>query len=105
MRSIAGSAPPDNLDRLTGPALGERLMEIRQSIDQMELEFSRTLARFTSVQGFVEDAAISLLQWLRWECRLIPGHAFERAQAGLHLPTLPVAERTLEYGEIGYDQS
>ena len=105
MRSIADSAPPDNLDRLTRPALGERLIEIRQSIDQMELEFSRTLARFTSLQGFVGDGAVSLVQWLRWKCRLTPGHAFERAQVARHLPTLPVAEQALENGEIGYDHA
>src|SRR5207302_11186870 len=98
MRSIAGSDPPDNLDRLTGPALGERLIEIRQSIDQMELEFSRTLARFTSLQGFVGDGAVSLVQWLRWKCRLISGHAFERAPVACHPLTLPVAEQALEHG-------
>jgi hypothetical protein len=106
MRSLSKPPGPlDDLDHLTASALGERLVETRRSIDRMESDFSRCLARFANLQGYAEDGAVTLVQWLRWKCRLTPGHAFERAQVARLLPTLPLAEAALANGEIGYDHA
>ncbi len=91
-----------DLGGLPDAALGEKLIELRRSIDRMESEFSQCLGLFADRRGFAGDGAVSLVQWLRWKCRLTPGGASERVEVARNLHHLPRAAEAFAAGEIGY---
>jgi hypothetical protein len=90
---------------LPSSAVGAQLVELRQTIDRLEVEFSRRLAHFQRRRGYAEEGACTLVAWLRWRCRLTPGAAAQRVELARHLPDLPGTTQALAAGAIGYQDA
>src|ERR1700736_575838 len=69
---------PAWIRRVDDGDLGEPLIEIRETIDQLEAVFAITLRRFDKSRKYAADGALSAVAWLRWKCKLSGGAAAER---------------------------
>jgi len=91
----------EDVDGLSGSALGEDLVAMRREIDRLELEFSRRVRAFAARDGH-REAQLSLSGWLRRNCRLSIGAAAQVVDVARHLPELPLTERSAAAGSIGF---
>ena len=94
---------------LTARERADRLGDLRRAIDELEIEFSRTLAASDAL-GDAEllDGARSTAGWLRDTLRLAPGDAAERVRIARSsfsgdAPTA-VAAAAVADGRLTYDQ-
>src|SRR5260370_39733099 len=59
------------VNQAEGEALGEALIQIRESgIDPLEAAFAGGVLRFDKSGEYKADGALSIIEWLRWKCRL-----------------------------------
>jgi len=91
-----------DIDGWTDEALAEDLVELRRSIDLLEVEFARRLRRFEAQRGYLSERAASLVAWLRNRCRMSAAAAAQQAEVARRVPELPETGRALEAGEIGF---
>ena len=82
--------------------LGEELIEIRESIVQLEAAFADGLRRFDKSGEYKADGAISLIDWLRWKAKLSGGAAMERVTIARQLEQLPQTRQAFASGDVGY---
>jgi hypothetical protein len=82
--------------------LGEELVEIRESIDQLEAVFAGGLRRFDKSGEYKADGALSVTEWLRGRCKLSGGAAAERVEVARQLENLPKTEAAFANGQLGY---
>ncbi len=85
-----------------GPALGEGLIQVRESSDRLEAAFADGLRRFDKSGEYAADGALSIVAWLRWKCRLSGGAAAERVNIARQLDKLPKIEQAFSRGDLGY---
>jgi len=108
-----GETPIDQLDaaldrvaawlqRIDGTGLGEGLIEVRERIDRTEAMFVDGVGRFDRSGEFAADGALSIVNWLRWKCRLSGGAAAERVTIARQLDQLPKTEAAFANGDLGY---
>ncbi len=81
--------------------LGEELVEIRESIDQLEAAFAGGLRRFDKSGEYKADGALSLIDWLRWKAKLSGGAAMERVTIARQLEQLPQTRQAFARGDVG----
>src|SRR6266568_4373534 len=79
-----------------------KLVDLRQQIDRLELEFSREAASFANTDFWDRDGSNSALDWIRFNCRMTSNAAADRIAVGQRLAGLGASVRTLEAGEIGF---
>jgi hypothetical protein len=91
-----------DLDRLTDGGLAEELIALRVQIDRLEAEFSRVLRVFDRRRGYLGNGAASITSWLRIKCRMSAGAAAQQVHVARQLPELPLTDRALDGGEIGF---
>jgi hypothetical protein len=82
--------------------LGEKLIDIRESIDRLESVFADGLRRFDKSGEFKTDGALSVVAWLRWKCKLSGGAAAERVAVARQIDKLPETGEAFSKGEVGY---
>ena len=82
--------------------LGAGLVEIRESIVQLEAAFADGLRRFDKSGEFRADGAVSLVDWLRWKTKLSGGAAIERVTIARQLEQLPQTRQAFASGDVGY---
>ena len=82
--------------------LGEELVEIRESVVQLEAVFAGGLRRFDQSGEYRADGALSLIDWLRWKAKLSGGAAMERLAIARQLEQLPQTQKAFANGEVGY---
>jgi len=82
--------------------LGEELVEIRESIVQLEAAFADGLRRFDKSGEYRADGAVSLIDWLRWKAKLSGGAAMERVTIARQLEQLPQTRQAFASGDVGY---
>jgi len=82
--------------------LGEELVEIRESIVQLEAVFAGGLRRFDKSGEYKADGALSLVDWLRWKAKLSAGAAMERVTIARQLEQLPQTRQAFASGDVGY---
>jgi hypothetical protein len=82
--------------------LGQGLVEIRESIVQLEAAFAGGLRRFDESGEYKADGAVSLVDWLRWKTKLSGGAAMERVTIARQLEQLPQTQRAFASGDVGY---
>ncbi len=82
--------------------LGEELVEIRESIVQLEAVFAGGLRRFDKSGEYKADGAVSLVDWLRWKAKLSGGAAMERVTIARQLEQLPQTRQAFASGDVGY---
>jgi hypothetical protein len=85
-----------------GAALGEGLIQVRESTDRLEAVFADGLRRFDKSGEFAADGALNIVSWLRWKCRLSGGAAAERVTIARQLDQLPKTEAAFARGDLGY---
>jgi len=86
-----------------GPALGEALIQIRETgIDRLEAVFADGVRRFDKSGDYRADCALSVIAWLRWRCKLSGGAAAERVTISRQLEHLPQTKRAFADGDLGY---
>lgn len=93
---------PGWISRVDDAALGEELIEIRESIDQLEAAFAGGLRRFDRSGDYKADGALSLVDWLRWKCKLSGGAAMERVAIARQLEKLPQTQQAFARADVGY---
>ncbi|SRR6266581_2469848 len=79
-----------------------KLVDLRQQIDRLELEFSREAASFANTDFWDRDGSNSALDWIRFNCRMTSNAAADRIAVGQRLAGLGASVRALEAGEIGF---
>jgi hypothetical protein len=82
--------------------LGEPLIEIRGIVDRSESVFAEGVRRFDKSGEYKADGALSLMDWLRWKCKLSGGAALERVEIARQLEKLPKTEAAFASGDLGY---
>jgi len=82
--------------------LGEELVEIRESVVQLEAVFAGGLRRFDKSGEYKADGAVSLVDWLRWKAKLSGGAAMERVTIARQLEQLPQTQQAFASGDVGY---
>jgi hypothetical protein len=86
-----------------GEALGLALIQIRESgIDPLEAAFAGGVRRFDKSGEYQADGAVSMIDWLRWKCKLSGGAAAERVEIAHQLEELPKTEAAFATGTLGY---
>ena len=82
--------------------LGAELVEIRESIVQLEAAFADGLRRFDKSGEYKADGAVTLIDWLRWNAKLSGGAAMERVTIARQLEQLPQTRQAFASGDVGY---
>jgi uncharacterized protein DUF222 len=90
------------LGAVEGSALGEGLIQLRESADRIEAAFADGVRRFDKSGEYAADGALSIVAWLRWKCRLSGGAAAERVSIARQLDKLPKIEQAFSRGDLGY---
>ncbi len=93
---------PGWLTTLDDAALGEPLIEIRVVIDRSEAVFADGVRRFDQSDEYKADGALSVIDWLKWKCKLSGGAAAERVEIAHQLAELPQTEAAFMGGTVGY---
>jgi len=93
---------PHWLTTVNDAALGEPLIEIRVVIDRSEAVFADGVRRFDKSHEYKADGALSVIDWLKWKCKLSGGAAAERVEIARQLDKLPQTQAALASGTVGY---
>jgi hypothetical protein len=93
---------PAWLATLDDAQLGEALIETREVIDRAEAVFASGVRRFDTSGQYRADGALSVIAWLRSNCKLSGGAAAERVEVARALDQLPKTEAAFARGDVGY---
>jgi hypothetical protein len=93
---------PAWLATLDDAQLGEALIETREVIDRAEAVFASGVRRFDTSRQYRADGALSVIAWLRSNCKLSGGAAAERVEVARALDQLPKTEAAFARGDVGY---
>ena len=97
---VGGVAP--RVAPKSGPELAERLIELRHTIDFMELSFAQTAADFAATQEYDAQGSVSAIDWIRFHCHMTSSAAADRVNVGEHLDQLESSVLAMAEGEIGF---
>lgn len=92
----------EDLDGLTGEAIGEQLPELFAFRNRLDAQIQRRLARFDKLEGYAADRALSAQAWLRWKCHLSAGEASERVKVARRMLDLDLTASALAEGSISF---
>ncbi len=81
---------------------GALLRCLRHSIDRLELEFAQLAASFEQSQQWDREGFNSSGDWIRINCHLNSGTAWNALTVGELMSRLPKSVEAMEAGEIGY---
>jgi hypothetical protein len=93
---------PGWLATLDDAELGQALVETREVIDRGEAVFASGVRRFETSGQYRAEGALSVIAWLRSNCKLSGGAAAERVEVARALDQLPQTEEAFVRGEVGY---
>ncbi len=93
---------PAWIRKIDDSALGEGLIDVRETIDRLEAVFADGLRRFDRSGEYAADGALNVVAWLRWKCRLSGGAAAERVDVARRLAELPQTQEAFARGDLGY---
>jgi hypothetical protein len=87
---------------LSGAQIGEELVRLRHVVDLLEVEFAKLSGRFAETKEWDDGGFYSPLHWIRVNCHLGSGAAWDRINVGEHLVDLPLASAALDESGIGF---
>ena len=93
---------PGWLASLDDAELGQALIEMRGVVDRGEAVFASGVRRFETSGQYRTDGALSVIAWLRSNCKLSGGAAAERVEVARALDQLPKTEEAFARGDVGY---
>jgi hypothetical protein len=92
-------------DALTTTARGQELRELREVIDALEVEFSRSARAFQVQGGHLADGSPGVVSWLRQNCKMSGTSAADRVCVGKELESLPHTAESLAAGRLGFQSA
>jgi hypothetical protein len=105
LEAVAARWAVEDVDELHEAALGEEIVELRRGIDRLEAQVARRVAVFKRRKGYLADGSVSIVAWLRHNCRLSFSSASERAALAELVDATPATAEAFAGGEIGYDNA
>jgi Domain of unknown function (DUF222)/HNH endonuclease len=93
---------PAWLDTRDDAGLGQALIELRAVIDRAEAAFASGVRRLDQSGQYRVEGALSVVDWLRANCKLSAGAATERVGVARQLEQLPQTEKAFANGDLGY---
>jgi hypothetical protein len=87
---------------VSGADHAERLIALRNSIDLLELEFSRIAGDFASTDEYDREGFDSPISWLKENCHMTGGAAADRVCVGEQRENLFASRAALAQGQIGF---
>ena len=81
--------------------LGRDLIQLRQAIDLLEVEFSELAARFAASEEWEAEGSVSPIDWIRHQCKMSGAHAADRLCVGELASRLPLSMAAVAEGRIG----
>ena len=85
-----------------GEELARRLVQIRRSIDEMELEFSRLAGEFDRTRWWDDEGFNTAGDWIRFNCHMNSHTVISAFAVGASEGDMPATMQALRSGEIGF---
>src|SRR5579864_2286070 len=82
--------------------LASRMIELREYIDGLELEFSQLAAEFEKSDHWENQGSNSPIDWIRFHCHMSSNAAADRIAVGERLESLTHTVAATVAGEIGF---
>src|SRR5437867_10180246 len=82
--------------------LASRLLELRQYIDQLELECSQLAAEFNESKHWERQGSNSAIDWMRFHCHMTSNAAADRVAVGERAAEMPESVQAMRAGDIGF---
>src|SRR3989442_894199 len=82
--------------------LASRMLELRQYIDQLELEYSQLAADFEKCKHWEHQGANSAIDWMRFHCHMTSNAAADRIAVGERAAEMPESVQAMRAGDIGF---
>src|SRR2546428_8275436 len=79
-----------------------RLIELRQYIDGLELEFSQLAAEFQESDHWKQRGDTSAIDWLRFHCHMTSNAAADRIAVGEQAAQMPESIQAMKADVIGF---
>src|SRR2546430_7589563 len=79
-----------------------RLLELRQFIDSLELEYSRLAADFEKSKHWEHQGSNSAIDWMRFHCHMTSNAAADRVAVGERAAEMPESVQAMRAGDIGF---
>jgi uncharacterized protein DUF222/HNH endonuclease len=86
----------------TGEEIARRLIEVRESIDQLEVEFARLAAEFDKTSWWDHEGFNTAADWIRFNCHMNSHSVWSAFAVAVNEPEMPATMRALRSGEIGF---
>jgi hypothetical protein len=83
----------------------DEIRRLRAVIDSLEGDFSSKVRTFQVTGGHLAEGAVSVVAWIRNNCKMSGTSAADRLCVGKELEALPRIAEALESGEIGYQST
>ena len=87
---------------VSGADLGHRLIGLRNSIDLLELEFSRIAGDFAGTEEYDQQGFDSPISWIKENCHMAGGAAADRVCVGEQRQLLVESLAAVAEGKIGF---
>jgi len=85
-----------------GAPLAHFLLQLRPSIDRLEIKFSEGAAALAETNEYDQQGFVSPLHWIRLNCHMSAGAAADRVAVGAQLQNVPESHHSMVEGEIGF---
>src|SRR6266705_1767441 len=82
--------------------LASRLLELRQYIDQLELECSQLAPEFNASRHWERQGSNSAIDWMRFHCHMTSNAAADRIAVGERAAEMPESVQAMRAGDIGF---
>ncbi len=86
----------------TGAQIALEMVQLRRTIDRLEVRFSALAAEFATTEFWDEEGSVSAVDWIRFNCRLTGNAAADRIAVGRLAPAIPSSLEAVESGDIGF---
>ena len=86
----------------SGQDIARRLIEIRRSIDELEVEFSRLAAEFNQTKYWDDEGFNTAADWIRFNCHMNSHAVWNAFAVAASEHDMPATMNAMSSGEIGY---
>ena len=86
----------------TGEQVAARLIQIRQQIDELELEFSRVATEFDKTAWWDDEGFNTAGDWIRFNCHMNSHAVLSAFAVGATTNEMPATIQAMHQGEIGF---
>ena len=87
---------------MSGQETALRLVQIRRSIDELEVEFARLAAEFDKTSFWDDEGFNTAGDWIRFNCHMNSHAVFSAFAVGAAETEMPATMQSMQAGEIGF---